>query len=1083
MVNYDDEPLFHVDSVDKQILMVSDEGGHIRITNDDIIGESFELTESLCSEENLRLNSVESSQIKFRVKNTFPNLYRVWFTVTITMDGAEEPFLLGKYKVWKDKVSSDRSTREITAYDGLYKILTNTYKKWYNEFWSSRTTATMKQFRDAYFTRLQVSHPWISQQSVTLVNDGVILKKSTKIKKISGKDILGTICELNGVCGRIGRDNKFHYIEINKPATVYTIDNSLNIVDDYEDYNTTTIDRVEILSQSGDVLGASGEEQDEAENTYTIENGFLLKGLGNDDDARIKAVSMAQGILTKINNAGYIPFEGEFKGNPCYEVGDRIRFTAHGNTVETLILNRTMRGVQSLHDVYSATGDDTYPDNTNTYSSKTKEIDHKLGDLDSEVGDINTKLENAPTFEVNPDGTVSVSTNNNNEGSYIRTFRMIMYHPFHDWPEVPAPYYQIWEVTVHSTSGVVLCFSPTYIGGEHRSYVLDGKTYYDTTVDIVTTSENSYITQKWVEGVPRSAGAWNPYGGTGEADSIIYLSHYTGYGTVSDSPYYDLANGGGTLIYDTYSGTASTDRSFVSRNGDYSGTFYYAMVNELVEVPGTGGRDVKTLPTATDGYDLANSADSLAKATQGQTYERETPGFTGQINVMPTESIQTVTKSLDVVRENLPEANPTGEATATATTLKLNGTIYNLGGGGGASALSELTDVELTDLADGEILKYDATEDKWVNAEDGGSGGGSVVALPTLYSTKEKMVGLWTDNRPLYQKTIDFGALPNATTKSVAHGISNPDYISFVSAVGKNSSNAFAPIPMTNTLALNQQVQIYFDTTNINIRTAVDYSAWSVCKVTIQYTKTTDTPVEDFNLQDFGIFAPVIYSLEEREIGVWTDGKPLYQKTIIGTSSANFTTAAIIADTGNDTVIREFDGLIDGKRVLNGYSGADDTYTWVTTDLHRLGNYAKGACANKQTIVTVRYTKTTDVSGSGSYAELGIPAVHYDDTERVIGTWFGETLYQKTIFIHNTSLVYSQTYSFATDVPNVDIVIDKESLIKLAGSSWVTGDAYTNTTQYRWDIQVNSASKEVGIQCLGWGFTDAYVTLKYTKTS
>lgn len=716
MVNYDDEPLFHVDSVDKQILMVSDEGGHIRITNDDIIGESFELTESLCSEENLRLNSVESSQIKFRVKNTFPNLYRVWFTVTITMDGAEEPFLLGKYKVWKDKVSSDRDTREITAYDGLYKILTNTYKKWYNEFWSSRSTATMKQFRDAYFTRLQVSHPWISQQSVTLVNDGVILKKSTKIKKISGKDILGTICELNGVCGRIGRDNKFHYIEINKPATVYTIDNSLNIVDDYEDYNTTTIDRVEILSQSGDVLGASGEEQDEAENTYTIENGFLLKGLGNDDDARIKAVSMAQGILTKINNAGYIPFEGEFKGNPCYEVGDRIRFTAHGNTVETLILNRIMRGVQSLHDVYSATGDDTYPDNTNTYSSKTKEIDHKLGDLDSEVGDINTKLENAPTFEVNPDGTVSVSTNNNNEGSYIRTFKMIMYHPY---PEhvIPAPYYQIWEVTVHSTSGVVLCFAPHYdSGGNRRTFTLNGKTYYDTIVNIVTTSENSYVTQKWVGGIPMSSGLiFCPYGVSYEWDQPHYLSHFTGYGTVTDSPYYEIANGAGALIYDTYSGTASTDRSFVSQSGNYQGTYYYAMVNENVDVPGTSGTDVKTFPTATDGYDLANSADSLAKATQGQTYERKTPGFTGQINVMPTESIQTVTKSLDVVRENLPEANPTGEATATATTLKLNGTIYNLGGGGGASALSELTDVELTSVANGELLKYDETEEKWIN--------------------------------------------------------------------------------------------------------------------------------------------------------------------------------------------------------------------------------------------------------------------------------------------------------------------------------------------------------------------------------
>ena len=44
-------------------------------------------------------------------------------------------------------------------------------------------------------------------------------------------------------------------------------------------------------------------------------------------------------------------------------------------------------------------------------------------------------------------------------------------------------------------------------------------------------------------------------------------------------------------------------------------------------------------------------------------------------------------------------------------------------GGGGSSALEDLTDVELTDPADGNVLKYDATLEKWVN-ESGGGGGG-----------------------------------------------------------------------------------------------------------------------------------------------------------------------------------------------------------------------------------------------------------------------------------------------------------------------------------------------------------------------
>ena len=42
------------------------------------------------------------------------------------------------------------------------------------------------------------------------------------------------------------------------------------------------------------------------------------------------------------------------------------------------------------------------------------------------------------------------------------------------------------------------------------------------------------------------------------------------------------------------------------------------------------------------------------------------------------------------------------------------------------------------------------------------------------YSTSEVDTGYtWTDGSPIYKKTINIGALPNATTKSVAHNISN----------------------------------------------------------------------------------------------------------------------------------------------------------------------------------------------------------------------------------------------------------------------------------------------------------------------
>lgn len=46
---------------------------------------------------------------------------------------------------------------------------------------------------------------------------------------------------------------------------------------------------------------------------------------------------------------------------------------------------------------------------------------------------------------------------------------------------------------------------------------------------------------------------------------------------------------------------------------------------------------------------------------------------------------------------------------------------------GGESALADLTDVDLTEVADGEVLKYDATSNKWVNGTGGGGSVGTVL--------------------------------------------------------------------------------------------------------------------------------------------------------------------------------------------------------------------------------------------------------------------------------------------------------------------------------------------------------------------
>lgn len=159
-----------------------------------------------------------------------------------------------------------------------------------------------------------------------------------------------------------------------------------------------------------------------------------------------------------------------------------------------------------------------------------------------------------------------------------------------------------------------------------------------------------------------------------------------------------------------------------------------------------------------------------------------------------------------------------------------------------------------------------------------GSEGG--VYLPACYSTEERQVGCWADGRPLYQKTIDFGALPANTTKYVDHNISNIDTVVDFAAMAKRPSPlTFIPIPTVHWETLGNSEEISFTATQIMIRNHnSNASQFSQCYVTMQYTKTTDTAGSSIWTPNGGYARH--YSNNEQIIGTWTDGSTLYEKTV-----------------------------------------------------------------------------------------------------------------------------------------------------------------------------------------------------------
>jgi hypothetical protein len=100
---------------------------------------------------------------------------------------------------------------------------------------------------------------------------------------------------------------------------------------------------------------------------------------------------------------------------------------------------------------------------------------------------------------------------------------------------------------------------------------------------------------------------------------------------------------------------------------------------------------------------------------------------------------------------------------------------------------------------------------------------------PALSSTSAK-TPTW---RGVYRKVIDFGTLPNAATKSVAHGITISNTFSFTRIYATASNPAglvFFPIPGSG-------CDITVDATNVNISTAANKTAFTKCYAVLEFIK------------------------------------------------------------------------------------------------------------------------------------------------------------------------------------------------------------------------------------------------------
>lgn len=415
MRDYEYSDLYFDSHLDKQI-KIDVVGTGITIDNSMIELDAFELDEMLCSEQELIFGSCEANCVKFTARDMPGSIVGKTIRITETVDGnTDVPFSYGIYKVYSDVPSSDRTKREITAYDAMYDIVNADVKSWYADL---PFPMTLRQFRDSFF-----AHFGITQKETTLVNDGMTVNKTlvatqtdpestiTEEPAISGKTVIEAICEINGVFGNINRDGLFEYVELEPITQPLYPSNDLYpredlfprdpntismtghyITFDYEDFQSKAITQLEIRpsdDSAGATVGTSG-------NNYVISGNFLVS-----DKTGTELEEIAANTLSIIRKASYTPLKSsEIVGNPCIELGDPIRFNTTREIIESYVLQRTLTGIQNKRDSIVSPGTETYKQNPNSIRDQISSVEKRTNKLErtadhtlSEIKAVDSKVD------------------------------------------------------------------------------------------------------------------------------------------------------------------------------------------------------------------------------------------------------------------------------------------------------------------------------------------------------------------------------------------------------------------------------------------------------------------------------------------------------------------------------------------------------------------------------------------------------------------------------------------------------------------------------------------------------------------
>lgn len=374
------------------------------VPQDEVYYESMTLDEAIFDSDSFEVVGCIASQFTVSIRDSGENLKGERIVVTISLvDVADSTIPLFYGYVDTVDREAQKKMQKITAYDALYSIGNTEIASWYNGL---TFPITLGDFRNSLFTYIG-----LTQETVTLPNDSITINKEYNSNTMKAISVIKSLCQINGCFGMMNRTGTFEYRYLDTDGTSEAVSFYRDI--DYKDYVVNPIDRLTIRQSTDDAGVTIGT----GANQYIIQGNMFTYNL-----EPTVVYNIATNIYSYLADIEYIPFSAKNNGYPWIEVGDNcvLDYSVYDfdnstpqqsvyKDVTVVAMKRSMRGIQSLQDEYSAEGQELQREFVSDISVELDVLQQTVDELVKNLHTEITTYRNPSVITINDGGTATIA--------------------------------------------------------------------------------------------------------------------------------------------------------------------------------------------------------------------------------------------------------------------------------------------------------------------------------------------------------------------------------------------------------------------------------------------------------------------------------------------------------------------------------------------------------------------------------------------------------------------------------------------------------------------------------------------------